>query len=167
MRVVSFGTEGKFEEYIERLRKSLEEHEIPHQVELIPFPANKFDAALKKPRFILERLDETLLWLDADSYVTGPITLPEGDWDAGFLNHWGTKDSVVCCVVAFRPTDRARAFLEQWAELCERKHRTFAGTEHDRMLVTLRSFSLNEIELTEYLTGKLIVNYGIRKEHFV
>lgn len=166
MRVVSFGTEGKFEEYLAILKRSLVEHGVPHELEVIG-PRKKLMAALEKPRFILDRLSEPLLWLDADSFVTGPITLPEDEWDVGFLKHWGTKDTVTCCAVAFRPTERAREFLRRWDALCMKPEKSFSGTEHDRMLVVRGEFPVTETELTPCLHGNLTVNYRIRKEHHV
>ena len=166
MRVVSFGTQGLFETYINQLRESLEAHGVPHELEIIG-QRKKLMAALEKPQFILDRLDDTLLWLDADSFVTGPIYLPPGDWDVGFLKHWRTGSTVTCCAVAFRPTDKAREFLRRWAVLCDPTQKDINGTEHDRMLVVHREYPVTETELTPCLHGNLIVNYRIRKEHVV
>ena len=165
MRVVSFGTEGRFEQHLDVLRRSLDKHGLPHQLEVIG-KRKKLMAALEKPRFILDRLDDTLLWLDADSFVTGPITLPEGDWDAGFLKHWRTGSTFACCALAFRPTDKAREFLERWDETCQ-PAKNFSGTEHDRMVIVMEDFSLSQVELTDCLHGNLIVNYRIRKERVI
>ncbi len=167
MRVVSFGTQGLFETYINQLRGSLEAHGIPHELEVIG-QRKKLMAALEKPQFILDRLNEPLLWLDADSFVTGPITLPDGDWDVGYLKHWRTGSTVTCCAVAFRPTDKAREFLGRWAKLCDTNKKDISGTEHDRMLIVREDVNdVKEVELTDCLHGNLIVNYRIRKEHVV
>ena len=166
--MLSFGTKGIFEGYINQLRESLDRYDIPHELEVVPPQTKKYEAALGKPQFILDRLNEPVLWLDADSLVLGPISLPNGEWDCGFLNHWGAKrNKVTCCALAFQPTDRARDFLERWAETCGKHSRGFNGSEHDRMLAIKANVEMNEIELTECLTGRLVVNYRIRKEHYV
>jgi hypothetical protein len=98
--------------------------------------------------------------------VTGPIELPAGEWDVGFLNHWRAGSTVVCCAIAFRPTDKARKFLERWDVLCH-PGRNFSGTEHDRMLTVRDEQQFTQTELTDCLHGKLIVNYRVHKEHVV
>jgi hypothetical protein len=165
MKVLSFGTVGKYEGYLNTLSRSLDEHGVRHETEVLE-PHKKLQAALKKPQFILDRLDEPVLWIDADSFVTGPIELPDGDWDAGFLPHWGTHGGVVCCVLAFRPTEAAGSFLKRWAALCT-PQKNSSGTEHDRMNLVLPEMKWNTIDLSECLRGKLVVNYKIRKEHYV
>lgn len=166
MRVLSFGTQGRYEEYLRVLERSLNEHGLQHDLRVIG-PRKKFQASLEKPRYILDRLTEPVLWLDADSYVTGPIELPRGDWDVGFLNHWRTGSTVTCCAVAFQPTDKAREFLHRWDALCTKPEQSFSGTEHDRMLIVRSEFPVTEAELTPCLHGNLTVNYRIRKEHHV
>ena len=165
MRVLSFGTQGLYEEHLKQLERSLDAHGLRHELKVIG-PRKKFQASLEKPRYILDRLDEPVLWLDADSYVTGPIELPAGEWDIGFLNHWRTGSTVTCCAVAFRPTEKAKEFLLRWEQLCE-PTQNFNGTEHDRMLIVRDELTFSQVELTDCLHGKLIVNYRIRKEHFV
>lgn len=166
MRVLSFGTQGRYEEHLRVLERSLNDHGLKHELQVIG-PRKKFQAALEKPRYILDRLDEPVLWLDADSYVTGAIELPSGDWDVGFLNHWRTGSTVTCCAVAFRPTDDAREFLRRWDYLCMKPEKNFSGTEHDRMLIVRDEYPVTETELTNCLHGKLTVNYRISKEHHV
>jgi hypothetical protein len=165
MRVLSFGTPGRFEGYLALLRQSLDAHGIPHELEVIGQRVRGM-AAFEKPQFILDRLTEPVLWLDADSYVLGPIVLPEGEWDVGFQGHWRAGSTVTCCAVAFRPTDKAREFLARWTALCPREGKNISGTEHDRMLTVRAEYPVIEVELSDCLKGKLVVNYRIQKEHY-
>ena len=168
--IVSYATDDdRYRPALERLIESCERHGIEHSTELFP-PHDRKEVQLYKPTFILDQLSrhqQQVVWLDADSVVTGCFDLPYKKWDIGLIpnNRKSQRNPVCSFVVAARPTPEAEHFLEVWKYLCD-----WPGLsrfpDHAR-LVWARGMaheSYREIDLTDSITGCVVRDKGNNKE---
>ena len=111
-----------------------------------------------------------MVWLDADTKVLKPFSLPAGEWDMGVVPNTQRKsrhkNPTSSFVLAFRPTQGAKTLLEIWAYLCAWPGLSAKRQDHKR-LTWAREISEGrhtEIDLSECLKGALIRDPGTVKE---
>src|SRR5699024_5276960 len=118
--------------YADRLRGQCEEHGMDHDIRLIePWGTYRAHCAYK-PTYILDRLVEherTVLWIDVDSVISGPIRL-EGSWDVGWCDNpvkrirprrANVRLNVTGGAMAFQNTPEAMKFLRMWKMRCDNR----------------------------------------------
>ena len=169
--VVSYGTANGYWRFADRLETGCIRVGLKHDIQHLPStPRPK--AYLMKPRFIRSRLDNlgTIVWMDADTTVLRPFTLPDGNWDVGLIPNTTAKsrnkNPTSSFVLAFRPTDGARTLLGIWAYLCDWPELSIKRQDHKR-LTWAREISEGrhtEIDLSDCLRGCLIRDVGTQKE---
>lgn len=170
--VISYGTEGAYEECLCRLSWQCCDAGLDHDMTFLP-AMPRIAAYLHKPTFILNtlnKLDRTVVWLDADTTVLRRFELPDGDWDVGVVPNTQTKslrkNPTSSFVLAFRPTEGSRILLGLWKYLCDWRWLSAKRQDHKR-LTWAREISEGrhtEIDLTPYLRGALIRDAGTPKE---
>ena len=175
MIIVSFATDdGKYTGYLDRLRDACRAHGLNCDFQVIP-PTSRLEACLKKPSFIREMLarhNQPVLWLDADAIVTKPFSLPSGAWDIGVIpntSFWRRRRNPTSAfVLAAAPTDSACSFLDAWAHLC-RWSGLSLRTDHGRLTWTrqIRAGTYREINMSGWLRGAIIRDYGLRKQKMI
>ena len=158
--IVSFATnDSHYRKYPDRLRENCERYGLSHDIHIIEAWSNKRAHCANKPVFILEMLDkhqETVLWIDVDSVIMGAIRLPEGI-DCGFCdNVYSSRQKnplqVTGGAMAFGNTKAARNFLNHWKDECA------GGLEwdHDAMdRLASRLIENHRTDITPYLRGNL------------
>lgn len=98
---------------------------------------------LYKPTFIKQMLHgfcDTVVWIDADCIVLHKFELPEGDWDIGLMPHPTPRNRIHSTpwssfLIAVRPTNRARRFLDLWEHFCQWED--LAEGDHPRLIWAL------------------------------
>lgn len=187
--VISFASKEPaiYADCAERLAASCARFSIQCDVQIVDFSgAHRRDIVLHKPTYILDALNRhksPVLWLDCDSDIETVLhdELPPGDWDVGFAPNpflnWRLKlggllrrnkrpehrNPVTGFASAFRYTQSAIKFLENWKYLCDWPD--FApGGDHIRMSWARQTVSLRECNLASFLNRKVIINSGRRKE---
>ena len=172
-KIISFGTrDGEYDKHINHLKSKCLQYDIAHDLRIID-PTDRDTACLFKPVFVRDRLKENnrpILWLDADSDITGKIRLPADGWDVGVLPNprWERRhiSPITGFAFSFRPTEPSFKFLDMWIRLCEFD---LQKGDHARMIATrpLLQGTYSEIDLTPHLIGKTIGDYGTKKESII
>ncbi|MDC0116022.1 hypothetical protein OAH97_00920 [Octadecabacter sp.] len=169
--VVSFGTrDGVYDVYAKRLQESCEDAGQKVIIETFPAMPSSNAFALKATfiKFKLLTLGQPVVWIDIDSVLKAPISLPSGDWDVGTLknNRNNPKNPIASLCIAFRPTVAALRFLEHWEQFCS-AHWLKPGEDHRRLNYT--RFILDghymEADISEAVQGKLVRDVGKAKTH--
>lgn len=112
LRIVSFAT-PRYHEHLTRLEDSCIRHGLPHRLQYLQEEVGRRRACEMKPLFV--RRNMPCLWIDADSYFTGPFELPGGEWDVGLIKgRGGATLEVAASVVAAQDTPAARRFVDCW-----------------------------------------------------
>jgi hypothetical protein len=77
---------------------------------------------LQKPQFILDQFDSTersVLWIDADTNMLGdPTPFEQASCDVVAMT--GQSWPILASPLLFHRTVKARRFLQEWADLCNR-----------------------------------------------
>jgi len=164
IRIISYGTENTHGKYIKRLKESCEVLGYPHYLKVIPdnfFKEGRFKY-LYKPTFIretLEKLNEPVIWMDADSLLIKAPALGKIDFDFGYVrsppgSHKWFADS--CHIHA--PSNIS--FLKQWEVFCSEEKGISDHTQLIRTFeCTLRSRPLVSFEISSWFKGCYIRNY--------
>jgi len=169
--VISYGTEGIYARFLERLRYGCGAAGLSNDLVVQP-RMKRIEAYLMKPDFIRAKLDRygTVVWLDADTTVLRPFSLPDGDWDVGVIPNTQLKsrrkNPTSTFVLAFRDTEGSRTLLGIWSYLCAWQELSLKRQDHKRFTWArmISEGRHTEIDLSDHLTGCLIRDIGTVKE---
>ena len=169
--IISYGTEKKHGESIKQLKRSCETFGYPHRLVTIPdefFIEDRFKY-LYKPTWIREMLEELktpVIWMDADSYLTGVPALDGIDFDEvdfGYVrspagSHKWIADSCHVHTLSNIP------FLRQWEAYCLEEK---GISDHTQLIRTLDLFmkkGFNTFDVSTCFKGCYIRNYKTYEE---
>jgi hypothetical protein len=125
---ISFYTPD-YEADVVRMMKSLDEHDLNYQVEVMEDLGGWHANCAHKPKFIWDMMDahpgRDLVWIDADAVVRSRPAIFESklgcDIGAVRFDHPRMKKrhEILSGTVFVRPTVGARRLVDRWIELCE------------------------------------------------
>jgi len=170
-RIVSFGT-PEYEENIKTLIHQCRKFKLNYSIETISSTGDRKDATLQKPFFIRKNLDCPVLWLDVDTKIRKKFDFPDLKFDVGFVHriNAGVHPITSACIL-FNNTKWAKKFLDAWCFICSNKELT-PLEDHARMLGTRTFLTKNnplymEVDITDHVRGKIILDYGKKKQYSI
>lgn len=131
LTVVSYATEGVYAVEIERLKASCAKFGVPLIYEIVRPRANwRLNCGMKPEflqRMLLEHPGKTLLWLDADAEVRGPlVALEHIDCDIGVRwRKWPDRTELLSGTILLKPTDKTLELVTRWVRMQQAEPETW------------------------------------------
>lgn len=132
----------------EVIKRKFDKFGLTYDIRELPKTENNYMLnCLKKPRFILDmlnELDEPLIWIDIDSHFQRPPSImDECTSDIGFVARRQAYNTPYCGLLYFSNTATSKKFLEDWAQRCENqinntKNGSYDGGDHHQLVVAVK-----------------------------
>jgi len=130
------------------IKNKFDEFGLTYDIRELPNSENNYMLnCLKKPRFILDmlnELDEPLIWIDIDSHFQRPPSImDECTSDVGFVARRQAYNTPYCGLLYFSNTATTKKFLEDWAQRCENQINdtidgSYEGGDHHQLVVAVK-----------------------------
>lgn len=161
MVIISYGTKTpvRYAEAARRFRWEIRSLGMECEIDIVPSLGGRKENTLRKPSFILEKLNKNVLWLDADSKVVESFSL-DFDFDVGYVEIERKGENIISAAVAVKNSSGGRTFLKRWIYLCSKEMRVF---DHARMLMAMKE-NVRYKNITPDLKGKVIINANTQRE---